>query len=54
MERPALPLRLTLARSMAWASHTSGWLVLGAVGARFVPPWRGGPLPAAPWLGLQA
>jgi hypothetical protein len=54
MERTALPLRLTLARSLAWAVHTSGWLVLGAVGARFVPLLLGGLLPAALWLALQA
>ncbi len=38
---PALPLRLMLARSLAWAVHTSGWLVLGAVGARLAPLWLG-------------
>ena len=46
--------RLALARSMAWAVHTSGWLVLGAVGARQLPLWLGGLLPTALWLGLLA
>lgn len=54
MAQAALPLRLLLARSLAWAVHISGWLVLGAVGARWVPLWLGGLLPAALWLGLQA
>jgi hypothetical protein len=55
MERTtAAPRRLMLARSLAWAVHTCGWLVLGAAGARHAPLSVGGLLPAALWLGLLA
>jgi hypothetical protein len=48
------PRRLALARSIAWAVHTSGWLVLGAAGAQQLPQWFGGLLPTALWLGVVA
>ncbi|RVU47654.1 hypothetical protein [Rubrivivax rivuli] len=50
----AAALRLALARSIAWAVHTSGWLVLGALGAQLWPLQFGGLLPTALWLGLLA
>jgi hypothetical protein len=54
MGTPAAALRLALARSIAWAVHTSGWLVLGALGAQRWPLQFGGLLPTALWLGLLA
>jgi len=46
--------RVALARSLAWTVHTSGWLVLGAVGVRHQPLSLGGLLPTVLWLGLLA
>ena len=53
MKFESLSCRLALARAIAWAVHTSGWLVLGQVGTRHWP-WFGGLLPTALWLGVLA
>lgn len=49
---PALPhpLRLALARTLAWALLIGGWLLLGEAGQRHWPLWAGGLLPLALWL----
>jgi hypothetical protein len=44
------PLRLALARSLAWALLFGGWLVLGEAGQRHLPLWAGGLVPLALWL----
>jgi len=44
------PLRLVLARTLAWALWFGGWLVLGEAGHRHMPLWAGGLLPLALWL----
>jgi hypothetical protein len=52
MHRLALPppLRLALARTVAWALLFGGWLVLGDAGPQQLPLWAGGLAPLALWL----
>jgi hypothetical protein len=44
------PVRLTLARTLAWTLLFAGWLVLGEAGQRQLPLWAGGMVPVALWL----
>jgi hypothetical protein len=44
------PVRLALARTLAWALLFGGWLVLGEAGQRQLPLWAGGLVPLALWL----
>jgi hypothetical protein len=49
-----MPWRLAIARTLAWALLVGGWVVLGALGHRYLPLWVGGLLPLALWLAAAA